>query len=383
MRFTALDSLRGIAATSVLLFHAGVLSVLSSNRLADGGYLFVDFFFVLSGFVITHSYKNRIQSWTGENSYRSFVIARFARVYPLHFFLLVCVWLPYFLGKYALYVFADADIGHFLKINTFETFVSNLFLTHSIGIHEHLSWNEPSWSISVEFYTYLAFGILMLASVKHWVFAAISAVGLVGIWTLNMDPIHGHGSLFAHADYGILRCFYGFFAGVITYHAVQASKFKRWGTTAEVVVLGAVLAAVANLHSRGYVEAICVPIFMLAIAVFSAESGRVSAILKLRPFAWAGERSYSIYLNHMIFVAVLHDFLIYILKIEYVTVDMGYYQKDFLDVPGGSLIVLGLIAAVLISSEFTYRYVEMPFNRKIKKWLAEKPAKVKGGVEVA
>ena len=80
-RFLALDSLRGLLALFVVLFHLPVDSHVRDLPLVMHGYLFVDYFFVLSGFVIAHSYGSRIED--GRQG-RDFLIKRVARVWPLH-----------------------------------------------------------------------------------------------------------------------------------------------------------------------------------------------------------------------------------------------------------------------------------------------------------
>src|ERR1700761_7501775 len=81
MRFRALDSWRGIAALLVALFHLNLVSPIYSLDFVRNGYLFVDFFFVLSGFVITHGYADRLGTLQGVGA---FAFKRFRRLWPLH-----------------------------------------------------------------------------------------------------------------------------------------------------------------------------------------------------------------------------------------------------------------------------------------------------------
>ena len=81
-----LESLRGIAAASVALHHFSVNSILQNNYYVKNSYLMVDFFFVLSGFVIAYNYMDKL---TNTKNLINFQIKRFLRLYPLHFLVLL------------------------------------------------------------------------------------------------------------------------------------------------------------------------------------------------------------------------------------------------------------------------------------------------------
>ncbi len=83
-RFEALDAFRGICALSVVVYHMHFISSITELDFFRGSAIFVEFFFVLSGFVLTHGYgfKNNLNFYT-------FMKSRFFRIYPLHFFMFV------------------------------------------------------------------------------------------------------------------------------------------------------------------------------------------------------------------------------------------------------------------------------------------------------
>jgi len=80
-RFAVLDGWRGIAALCVALYHFPVYSHIEFSGFVHGAYLFVDFFFVLSGFVIAYVYADRLQRW---DDVTEFIVRRFGRLWPLH-----------------------------------------------------------------------------------------------------------------------------------------------------------------------------------------------------------------------------------------------------------------------------------------------------------
>ena len=135
--------------------------------------LFVDFFFVLSGFVITHAYMTKLE--TRLDMY-SFMLRRFGRLWLLHFTVLMA-----FIGleivKLALASRIQMPVPPFGESNSTEAILPNLLLLQSMFIHGHPTWNIPSWSISTEFWTYLGFaaicgGLLPILGPGCWAFSS-------------------------------------------------------------------------------------------------------------------------------------------------------------------------------------------------------------------
>ena len=180
MRFVVLDSWRGICALLVVLMHFDGLWSFFEASFIQNSYLFVDFFFVLSGFVITHGYCDQI---TRVDDAMQFMVRRFIRLWPLHVALLA-VFLMVELAALLLHPWIGDAYGRmpFTGSRDGASFVSNLLLLHAIGIHDEVTWNYPSWSISAEFCTYLIFG-LCVATARRWMIvgAIVMAVAGAGI----------------------------------------------------------------------------------------------------------------------------------------------------------------------------------------------------------
>ena len=150
-----LTPLRGIAALWVVVFHFSEIIAkfvpTENSLLLTKGYLMVDLFFVMSGFIIYHVYQKNFETGLSGIQFRRFIVARFARVYPLHFITLVLcllILVPMF-GW-------DPYMGNPRAIPT------NLLLIHSFGIHNSFNWNVPSWSISAEWWAYMVFPFLAI-----------------------------------------------------------------------------------------------------------------------------------------------------------------------------------------------------------------------------
>ncbi|RYY31514.1 MAG: acyltransferase, partial [Sphingobacteriaceae bacterium] len=159
-RFEVLDIFRGIFSSLVVFFHMSAFSdsPVINNEFVYNADLFVDFFFVLSGFVIAYSY----QFITTANDLRKFFRKRFFRLYPLHFIVLMLFVLIELSKHFAANYVQVNQLDN--QANNITTFLSNLFLLNSVklpGVND-VSWNIASWSISAEMIAYFAFGLAVI-----------------------------------------------------------------------------------------------------------------------------------------------------------------------------------------------------------------------------
>lgn len=276
-RFVVLDSWRGLAACMVALFHLRVQSHVSELGLVRNAYLFVDFFFVLSGFVIAAGYGERLAGGFG---FWRFMLLRFGRVYPLHLAVLI-----------GFLVLGGASLA---TPNDSKAFFAHLFLLHGLGFISVPVWgNVPSWSISTEFFIYLIFAALLrtLRRGALWVMmAAVVAIPvLICVTSGGMRDADG---------YQLARGIYGFAAGMLAWRAFIAlrGRFRPAGTAE----LAAVLALCAFVSSAGdNAWSVLAPaIFATVIVVFACEAGPVSRVLRHPGFTLLGSASYSIYMVH-------------------------------------------------------------------------------------
>ena len=210
-RFRALDGWRGVCAMLVALHHIEVHGWLYWQPLVRNAWLFVDFFFVLSGFVISHAYGARLGSGA---RIKDFVLRRLGRLWPLHVVMLGALIALEFshllLSHY--HAMGDARPAFALDRSPF-AILTNLFLVQAFGMHASETWNGPAWSISCEFYTYLVFAAVCFFTVGHKARLAVCALLVIA----------GAVILARYSDYGmretfhwaIFRCLYGFFVGVL------------------------------------------------------------------------------------------------------------------------------------------------------------------------
>lgn len=262
----------------MVFFHFPIPGAIRSFPPFAHGYLFVDFFFVLSGFVIATAWESRLTD--GDQIWR-FLLRRFGRLWPLH---------AAILAAFVAVALLEGDLGHDERHSSVAIF-TNLALVHGLGIHSDLTWNGPSWSISVEAMLYVVFALLAPLRWRAWAFGALIVVGVV---VLQTWAPHGMASTF---DYGVYRGFAGFFTGVL----LTRVPARNFGTLGEIlcVVLVAVLVSLNRLTF------LAPAVFGLTVYVFAHAAGPLSAVLERTPFRQLGEWSYSTYMVHSAVVAVI------------------------------------------------------------------------------
>jgi peptidoglycan/LPS O-acetylase OafA/YrhL len=329
-RFKALDSWRGIAACMVVLYHVRVESHISALALVQHAYLFVDFFFVLSGFVIAATYEARL---AGGFSVWRFMLLRFGRLYPLH------------LAVLAAFVALELSRGSADHLGALAT---QLALLHGTGLFENPNyWNFPSWTISTEFFAYLAFAL------------AVAALGprimvLVGVVLVAFPALIyvGHGSMDA-PRYEMMRCLYGFCAGVAAWHLFRRYRVSA-GTLAEALAIGATLWFVSVAGFGPW--SIAAPLLFAAVVlVFASESGVASRVLLSAPFLFVGAVSYSIYMVHIFVARRVVDGLTLARALG-----VGALERLGVDKWAGDLMIVGCLAIIVAVAGLTYRFIEVP-----------------------
>ena len=357
-RFQVLDIFRGIFASMVVLFHASPFAdtPLLNNPFVDNSDMFVDFFFVLSGFVITYSYPTMA---TGAE-FGTFIKKRWLRIYPLHFILLVCFLV---IENIKLYFSSYIHINQpFNESNNVFTFFTSLFLLNSVkmpGVHD-VSWNIPSWSISAEMISYLLFGAVLVLLFKTGLrvlkYLFLGSLPILALFILVV--ITGRYEINYSFDYGFLRGIIGFFTGSLCYYVfnrfypvlstIKSGLFSILEILS-MLVLATMIYFGKELKAIGFVYEL---IFFIAILIFSFERGIVSALLKKSNILKnIGTYSYSIYMTHTLLLSLFNVIFIRLLKLP----PSAYVYLVFLN-----------YYLIYIVSHWTYHHIEMRFNKGIK-----------------
>lgn len=296
MKLNQLAGLRGICAWWVVFYHSLALmgdSVSGPLRnVIAHGYLAVDLFFLLSGFVIFLSYHAAV-SKDFPRSVGKFYWNRFARIYPLHFVMLG--------GYLALFIAFSylSSTGAAPETYTWSAFFQSMFLVH-MWVGSDLTWNVPSWSISSEWFVYLFFPLMAYSLRKlrggvatHLV--VIGAVALLLHLIYSLSGLHSLGSDIPRM--ALVRTMLEFLMGVfIGSLYINHKDFleKTSGVALAGFVVLCALYAFAPLPDYALIPVA----FAFLIAHLSVTASWITALLSRPSLVYLGEISYSTYMVH-------------------------------------------------------------------------------------
>lgn len=376
-----LDSCRGLCAVAVMLFHMDARTHFYALPLIRNSWVAVDFFFVLSGFVIASAYSRRLR--TAMDAGR-FALRRFGRLYPLHLAVLL-VYVGIELGRLTILRADDAFSGN----RSISALFENLFLLQGFT-PDHETWNYPAWSISVELWTNFAFALLAVLFLRRLIVCAVVIVVAAGAFVAVGDqlalPI---SSVEVAVLLDAMRSIFGFFLGFIAFSLYDAIRSKGWKPfpAAELLAVGIVAYV---FDAADVLPGIIPPLaFSVVVFLFAFETGPISGLLRRPASVKLGTISYSIYLTHSVYLLMMEG-AVYALARHFglpASVTMG----------GGDLLVLGgpwvmdgaallCVSAAIFGSALTYRYIEEParlLSNRLSDDLARRSAPTKGGTASA
>jgi peptidoglycan/LPS O-acetylase OafA/YrhL len=355
----SLTPLRGLAAVWVVLYHYGVCyfpNIFNGDyaQLLQSGYLAVDLFFVLSGFVLSHVYLSDFQRGVKTDKWSKFLTARAARLYPLHLFILGCFLVTAIASKTAAAILGGVPIAIPLAgARSVTAFVANLFMLQGIHASE-LSWNYPAWSISVEFVTYLLFPVAIALLVRFGKLAQISVGTLSVVTLLFLNAITGGNFNQWDGLYAFVRCAPEFLLGVVFYFLflhMRHSHFLGSDFGAAIFILLLIF-----LLQTALCEFAVIMLFPFLILSLVCNRGRISWLINSSPLSGLGAISYSLYLVHGL--------------IQYVTTQMLSFTTfqalgDWSFLASAFVMCVMGIASTLIAV-MTYRHIERPARRYLR-----------------
>jgi peptidoglycan/LPS O-acetylase OafA/YrhL len=334
----ALTGLRGIAAWLVVLYHIrlSLVSILPPGVIAvlARGYLAVDLFFVLSGFVMWYNYAVPLASG-GPRAAARFLWRRMARIWPLHLLIL---------GGFVLFRAALTVSGRPVEGLPLDELPLQVLLIQNWGFTHELAWNHPAWSISTEFAAYLVFPAIVAAGQpimgRRRLAIAIAALLLAGEYALFTH--RGLRTLGADIPtMGLWRCLIGFMLGTLACVIWQAARSPRAWPWALFATGWIALGSVAGWPETAIVP----PAIVTAMLALIYDKGPLARFLSSHAAVWLGEVSYSTYLAHA--------FLFLVFKLLFVDASLQI----------GWAGLAAYLLLLLIASWALYRLIEKPAQR--------------------
>lgn len=282
-----ITALRFAAAAwvAVYTFWENLAGAGAMPGLVANGYLGVELFFVLSGFILCHVYL--APAGEGRFSYRGFLWARIARVYPLHLATLVGVGL---LAGAALVVGLNVDAN----VLSWSSLPANLLMVHAWGLAPVAGWNHPSWSISAEWFAYLcfpAFAYVAWRMRERPLIAVVLAGGFLAVLYVAFEWLAGFSLTEATIRWGALRIVPPFLFGCALYLVYRRQPARPAGLLAAVFLVLLVTSAALQLWD-GITVLLAGGLILSLASLPNARAGWLAS----RPAVYLGEISYSVYM---------------------------------------------------------------------------------------
>ena len=347
----ALTGIRGAAALLVLLYH-----LYSRGRVfgplqpvVDHGYLAVDLFFVLSGFILALTYGERFRAGVLRRDLRDFFWRRLGRLYPLY------------VAASMLALGLDLLLADSFKVPSTAAFLANVAMIQAWGIGASVC--GQAWSISTERGAYFTFPFLvLLLSRRPWsvVPCLLLSVSVLLILAssdaraLGETPDARSGSLDiwnGATAFPLLRCLAGFALGVAACRVGHLSALNRAFQVPCLADIAACLALGAMWAGRDVAAVASFAILIAALARGSSLSGR---FLATAPVHWLGVISYSIYLLQITVWRGLR------LPVEHLMASAGVPHAP-------SVTRAVIVVVVIIVADISYRLIERPARNAVRR----------------
>jgi len=306
--YPLLDGLRGVAAVIVVCFHlAEPLASSHLDNVVNHGYLAVDFFFILSGFVIGYAYDDRWDRLT----IGGFLRRRFERLQPL-------VVLGMTLGAIGFY-FTDSTLWPLIHTVPVWKLIVVMLIGYTLipiplsmdirGWQEMHPLNSVGWSLFFEYVANLlyALGLRKLTNKALALFVVLAAAVLLhfavtnpngdvaGGWTLNAE----------HLRIGLTRTLFPFFAGLLLSRVARPASIRHaflWSSgLVAVVLLMPRIGGAEHLWMNGLYEAFCI-ILVFPLIIYIGTSGVANNPREARICQFLGDLSYPLYMTHYVLV---------------------------------------------------------------------------------
>ena len=352
---SSIDGLRAIAVTAVVLYHLGISWI-------PGGFLGVDLFFVISGYVITRLILDSINQ-SSALDLRAFYAARLRRIYPGFIFMVICTII--FIG-----VWAPEAIKRFLSDLPYAlTGTINWFLVARHQDYFEAIGRPPllqhTWSLAVELQFYLIWPIILLTVLKYFgkkniarIALLIAVISGVTLFLVSLRLDQSNAQQISHIYFGTDTHSLGLFLGsalAVSWipQNLSADIAKRAQDVIDGIGVVGLLGLIATFlfidEANAGLYRIAFPLAgifgCLVIISLVHPASRFAPMISSAPFRWIGQRSYGIYIWHWVIFQV---------------------TRPSVDLTGESwALYLARVLLVLALADISLRWVEIPFRQGV------------------
>lgn len=357
----AMTGLRGIAAFLVAAYHFYPPHAIAGRALdhfVSKGYLWVDLFFVLSGFLMAMNYAHLFERGWSLRGWTTFLVRRFARIYPLYAFMIAAT-LLYTLAAFGS-VHGDKPSPAIGFHNPAAAIAANVLMVQSWGFARSI--DGVAWSLSTEWAAYLLFPFLAWLALfgtrrKAMLAGAAVAALVVGTAVLTAhDGAYHTGPLDAYDGRTlepILRCLGGFVTGLLMYRLSRSDRVLAW--TSRDLTIGIVVLTLVAGFATGAQDLAVYPLFALLVLGLYGNRGCMGRLFGCRPVYWLGVVSYSLYLLHS-YLLEPRNWLNHALS--------GWLPPVMADDTANATACIVLLCL----SGLAYRWIEEPGRKWMRRW---------------
>lgn len=359
----AINGLRGAGALAILLYHMGP-SLAHSPLFATATlwfakyYLFLDLFFMVSGFALAAGYARVFADGVRREALRRFWTGRLARVLPLYWATLavaVAIELALLWGVKE-GVFAPGFEPFDRPAANPENLVTTALLLQAWGLHDKLTWNIPAWFVSALMGAYLAFPFLIAAveRLDERIRARV-LIAICGSAMLILHALYANEYLQPPNDVAVLRAVVEVMlgAGLFLMRPRRMSLIAR-----SALQMACVGAAFAALHLKLW-DGVALVLFAAFVALIRTDEGAVAHTLKTRPMLWLGRVSFSLYMIHFLVLFLIDS----LGKMRVPVVDWFFWTENM-----WLNLILRVVIIVALAS-VVHRRFEEPARRVMQNWM--------------
>ncbi|MCB1557344.1 MAG: acyltransferase [Alphaproteobacteria bacterium] len=299
--FLTLDFLRFLSSLIIIVFHYKEEIATErlhelAHRLLSHGHLFVDLFFVISGFIISYVYWGKISS---KAQYGKFMIKRIARLWPLHILLLLA-----YLGIWGATTLADIPLRNPDKYDV-SCIVPHALMLHAMGTCDKLAFNYVSWSISAEMGMYVLTPLFFMIAVRSIRYLAF--IALIISCTLIYVTWDGQSYLHENVTFGLARAIPSFVIGICLF--LSRSRLNYIPIPNFLLFVTLILFFILSIFTPELSDYILI-FLIYGIAIFAISADMRGAVpTPIKRLAPLGNLTYGSYMLHPIISTVIFAFV--------------------------------------------------------------------------